>query len=311
MGLMGFDELFAASDARRPALPLVVAGGADPTVIEALRIATDRGWVRATLTGSASEIQRAAHDREVSLDGIRIHETGNPAETAVAEVRRGEARLLMKGRIDTPSLMHAVLDPAGGLRADRAIGQIVLIELPRDARRFLLCDTGVMIRPMLAAKIELLRSAVCVARALGQPAPRVAAVAASESIKPEMPGTLDAAELQRLGETGAFGSCVVQGPLSFDLAYAADAGQAKRVAGPVIGAADVFLFPDLTSANLTVKAIMYTADCNFGGMLCGTTHPVVFMSRADSTITRLRSIALALALTASGDTTEPSSLHPE
>ena len=91
--------------------------------------------------------------------------------------------------------------------------------------------------------------------------------------------------------------CVVQGPLSFDLAYAADAADRKRILGPVTGSADVMLFSDLPSANLTVKAIMYTADCRFGGVLCGAACPVVFMSRADSTTTRLNSLALALRLT--------------
>jgi phosphotransacetylase len=88
----------------------------------------------------------------------------------------------------------------------------------------------------------------------------------------------------------------VQGPLSFDLAYAVDAGDKKRIGGDVVGAADVMLFPDLLSANLTVKAIMYTADCRYGGVLCGATCPVVFMSRADTTATRLNSLALALRL---------------
>src|SRR5262249_56984809 len=109
-----------------------------------------------------------------------------------------------------------------------------------------------------------------------------------------MPGALGAAELQRGGEAGAFPGCVVRGPLSFDLAYAEDAAARKRVAGA--GVAEVLLFPDLLSANLTVKAIMYTADCRFGGVLRGAACPVVFMSRADSTATRLNSLALAVAL---------------
>jgi phosphotransacetylase len=113
-----------------------------------------------------------------------------------------------------------------------------------------------------------------------------------------MPETLDAAELQRRGEAGAFPNSLVQGPLSFDLAYAAEAAGKKRVGGPVSGAADVLLFPDLTSANLTVKAIMYTADCRFGGVLCGAACPVLFMSRADTTATRLCSLALGLRLAA-------------
>jgi phosphotransacetylase len=107
-----------------------------------------------------------------------------------------------------------------------------------------------------------------------------------------MPETLDAAELAKRDLPG----CVVQGPLSFDLAYAAQAADKKRIAGPVTGAADVLLFPSLAAANLTVKAIMYTADCRFGGVLCGAACPVVFMSRADTTATRVNSLALALAL---------------
>jgi phosphotransacetylase len=124
----------------------------------------------------------------------------------------------------------------------------------------------------------------------------VALMAASEKVTEAMPETLDAAELQRRGEAGAFPGCVVRGPLSFDLAYAEDAAAKKRVAGA--GAAEVLLFPDLLSANLTVKAIMYTADCRFGGVLRGAACPVVFMSRADSTATRLNSLALAVALAA-------------
>ena len=113
-----------------------------------------------------------------------------------------------------------------------------------------------------------------------------------------MPDTLDAAELQRLATEGTFPGCVVQGPLSFDLAYGADAADKKRAGGEVVGAADVMLFPDLTAANLTVKAIMCTAPCRYGGVLRGTTSPVVFMSRADSPATRLHSLALALRLLA-------------
>jgi phosphate butyryltransferase len=172
------------------------------------------------------------------------------------------------------------------------------MEVRRDARRFLLADTGICVRPTREQKAGILLAAVEVAHALGQPEPRVALVAASERTAEAMPETLDAAELQRRAAAGTFSGCLVQGPLSFDLAYAADAGEAKRVGGPVVGAADVLVFPDLLSANLTVKAIMYTADCRFGGVLRGAACPVVFMSRADAAGTRLDSLALALQVTA-------------
>jgi phosphotransacetylase len=205
--------------------------------------------------------------------------------------------MLMKGQIDTPSLLRAMLDADRGLQTGRVICQVVLMELRRDRRRFLLADTGICIRPTQEQKLDILRSAVQVAQRLGAAVPRVAVMAASESVRTAMPETLDARELQRRGEAGECPGCVVQGPLSFDLAYAADAADRKRIVGPVTGAADVMLFPDLSSANLTVKAIMYTADCRFGGVLCGAECPVVFMSRADSSATRLNSLALALRLT--------------
>ena len=123
----------------------------------------------------------------------------------------------------------------------------------------------------------------------------MALMAATETVKATMPETIDAQELTRRHAQGEFADCLVQGPLSFDLAYAEDAGAKKRIDGAVVGAADVMLFPDLLSANLTVKAIMYTAYCQFGGLLRGTSAPVVFMSRADSTQTRLNSLALTLA----------------
>ncbi len=292
MPLAGFEQLYQETGAA--GIPVAVAGAADRTVLEALRTARDRGWVEPFLVGDATEIRRVAAETSADLHGCQLVDSDEPARAAVALVRAGKARLLVKGQIATPDLMGAVLDPATGLRAGRAICQVVLMEIRPAGRCFLLADTGICIRHTLRQKTEILEQAVEVARALGAESPRVALLAATESVSDKMPDTLDAAELQRRNRAGEFPGCVVQGPLSFDLAYAADAGDKKRIGGAVVGAADVLMFPDLLSANLTVKAIMYTADCRFGGILCGTTHPVVFMSRADSTTTRLNSLAYAL-----------------
>jgi phosphotransacetylase len=250
------------------------------------------------VVGPERAIRRVADEAGVGLDGFRVvdAEGDEVAPAAVAEVKEGRAAVLMKGRVATPALMWAVLDPSHGLRTGRTIGQHVLMEIPRDGRRFLLADTGVTVRPTLAQKADLLHSAVGLARALGAERPRVALMAATETLNVAMPETVDAAELQRRAGAGEFSDCDVQGPLSFDLAYAAVSGDRKRVAGPVVGEADVMVFPDLLSANLTVKAIMYTADCRFGGVLLGASAPVVFMSRADATATRLNSLALALSM---------------
>jgi phosphotransacetylase len=174
------------------------------------------------------------------------------------------------------------------------------MEIPHHERRFLLADTGITIQPTIAQKADILQSIVEVASAVSDKTddalPRIAVMSATEKPTESMPDTLDAVQLMDRNKAGEFPGCVVQGPLSFDLAYAADAGEKKRVDGAVIGAADGMLFPNLNAANLTVKAIMYTADSRFGGVLCGTTTPVVFMSRADATETRLNSLALTLRM---------------
>jgi phosphate butyryltransferase len=296
MPLRGFDDLFREADNRAPGISVVAAGGADRTVLEALRAATDRGWITPLVVGPEAEIRRLADEAAIGLEGFTIIDVNEDrvAPRAVETVRSGRAAILMKGRVSTPTLLRAVLDPAEGLRTGRVVCQVVLMEIVRDLRRFLLADTGITIRPEIASKIEIMKSAVEVAQALGEPSPRVALMAATEKASVSMPETLHAAEIQHRNEAGDFPGCRIQGPLSFDLAYAADAADKKRIGGPVVGAADVMIFPDLASANLTVKAIMYTADCRFGGILKGTSAPVVFMSRADTTETRLRSLALAL-----------------
>jgi phosphate butyryltransferase len=292
MPLPGFDELFASADALSPKVEVAVAGGADVTVLQALAEAHRRGWVRPTVTGRREEIERLAGEHGIWLDGIPIVDTDDPARAAVDLWRACKVSLLMKGQIATPDLMRAVLDASAGLRTGRVICQVVLMEIPRDDRRFLLADTGVTPRPNLTQKIDILRSAVGVAHKLDEPSPRVAIMSATEKPTDSLPDTHEAAEMARQGAEGG----VVQGPLSFDLAYAPESSQKKGVSGPVAGAADVMIFPDLNSANLTVKAMMYTSNCCFGGVLMGAACPVVFMSRADSTLTRLRSLALALRL---------------
>ncbi len=301
MSLIGFEDLYHFADQLPAPRAVVAAGGADPTVLEALSLAQRRGWVEPILTGAVEEMRRLANDLRIDLTGFRLVNADDPAAAAVAEVKAGRAQALMKGQIATPALMKAVLSRETGLRTTRCICQVVLMEVPRDRRRFLLSDTGITIRPTLDQKADILQSLVEIATVLREPGssgelPRVAVMAATEKPSESMPDTLEAAELTRRNGTGEFPGGLVQGPLSFDLAYATEAGEKKKIAGDVVGAADAMLFPDLASANLTVKAIMYTADCRFGGVLCGTTCPVVFMSRADTTTTRLNSLALTLRL---------------
>ncbi|SFI48896.1 phosphate acyltransferase [Planctomicrobium piriforme] len=297
MPLKSFDALFAAADQLPSPVPVAAAGGADSTVIQALELARRRGWIHPILTGDLDRISQIADQLDIDLGPFDlVAEPVDSAIEAVKLVRKGQARLLMKGQIATPALMKAVLDKEHGLRTGKTICQVVLMEITRDQRSFLMTDTGVTITPTLDQKRDLIETVVATAQHLGAPTPRVALMSATEKVTPALPDTLETDKLVELGREKRCGDCLVQGPLSFDLAYATDAGQKKGIGGDVTGAADAMVFPDLLSANLTVKGIMYTADCRFGGVLRGTTSPVVFMSRADTVETRMNSLAYALSL---------------
>jgi phosphotransacetylase len=216
MPLDGFDRLAQLADARVQRASLAVAGGDDPTVLAAVRTATDRSWIRPILIGPAPRIESLAGSLGIRLDGFTIHHAEGKAiaEAAVQEVRVGKARVLMKGQIATPALMEAVLDPATGLRSGRVVCQVVLMEIPRDGRRFLLADTGICVHPDLRKRIQILRGAVGVGHALGAARPKVALMAATETVKATMPETVEAAELSRRNQQGEFADCLIEGPLS-------------------------------------------------------------------------------------------------
>jgi phosphate butyryltransferase len=299
MILPGFGQLHQQADALASSIPIAVVGSADRGVLEAMRVCCDRGWITPILVGSEREIRRLADEAGMGLEGFTIVGVDDPEEqafAAVTEVREGRVKLLAKGQIATPSLMNAVLEPERGLRSSRVVSQVVLMEIVAHDRRFLMADTGVNLKPKPASRVVILQQTIDVAHALSVIRPRIALMAASETINSAMPETIEAAEIQRRNRDGEFPGALIQGPLSFDLAYSRDAGDKKRINGEVVGSADAMVFPDLLSANLTVKAIMYTADCRFGGVLRGTSAPVAFMSRSDTPATRLNSLALALAV---------------
>lgn len=296
MSLTGFESLFQHADNMAQPVEVSIAGAADRTVLEAVRIATDRRWIHPVLVGSEAEIRRVARQCDVNLVGWQIVDSEDAALAAVRTVRSGAARLLMKGQVATPELMRAVLDEEHGLRGQGVIAQVVLMEIVPAQRRLLLADTGICVQPTLEQKIEIVKSTIEVARLLNVTSPRIALMAATEKVTERMPETIEARHIQGLARGGEFPNSQVSGPLSFDLAYSSEAARRKRHEDPVAGRADVMIFPGLLSANLTVKAIMYTADCRFGGLLVGAACPVVFMSRADSAPTRLNSLAFALKM---------------
>ncbi|HUT97646.1 MAG TPA: bifunctional enoyl-CoA hydratase/phosphate acetyltransferase [bacterium] len=277
---------------------LAVAGAAHPHTLQAVSQAHGAGLVDALLFGPAGEIEAAARKAEVDLSPFEVRDVTGDAETAAAAVeavRSGEAGMLMKGSVPTGVTLRAVLDKQKGLRSGELLSHIACLEVPGHDRLIWVTDGGLNIRPDQPTKAEILANAVNALHRLGYERPNVAVLAAVEEVNPDMPETLDAAALAQMGERGQFGACEVDGPLALDLAVNAEAARIKGVESPVAGKADILLVPDIHVGNIFAKGLIYLGGAKVGGMVAGATAPVVLLSRADTTETKLNSIALCTA----------------
>lgn len=230
------------------------------------------------------------------IKGLRIvkEDPADAATEAVRAVRDGEAQLLMKGLLQTATIMKAVLSKETGLRTGRALSHACAFEVPGWHKLVFISDVALNVAPDLARKADILRNQVAMAQALGIARPKVAALAAVETVNPDMPATLDARALQEMSERGELGNCDVQGPLALDLAVSPEAGETKGITGPVVGDADILLVPDIEAGNMLYKGLVYFAKARPAGIIMGAKCPVVLLSRADSADAKLMSIALAV-----------------
>lgn len=296
MALMSFDEVRSAALARGRKR-VAVAGAEDETVLAALAEAKAAGLVEPVAVGASAKVRELAGRIGASLDGWRLVEAATPeeaAEKAVRRVREGEADIYMKGNVSTEAFMRAVLNRDWGLRTGRVISHAAVIWSAKLRRTIILTDGGINIQPKLAEKAEILRNALPLAKALGSGRPKVAVMAAVEKVNAKMAATTDAAALAQMAADGQFGECDVAGPVAVDIAVSEDAAGKKGISNPVAGRAEVMLVPDIHSGNLMGKAIMYFAECRFGGVVVGTSAPAVFLSRSDSAETRLDTLALGV-----------------
>ncbi|HEY3364624.1 MAG TPA: bifunctional enoyl-CoA hydratase/phosphate acetyltransferase [Symbiobacteriaceae bacterium] len=276
ISMKSFTELLtrAQEKAARKMPVLAIAQANDHHVEEAVREAEALGLVR----------------------GLRIVRE-NPeaaAADAVAAIRSGEAQLLMKGLLQTATIMKAVLNRETGLRTGRALSHACAFEIPDWEKLVFVTDVALNVAPDAARKADIIRNQVIMAQALGVARPKVAALAAVETVNPDMPATLDARLLQEMAERGELGDCDVQGPLALDLAVSAESGRTKGVTGPVVGDADILLVPDIEAGNMLYKGLVYFAKARPAGIIMGARCPIVLLSRADSADAKLMSIALAV-----------------
>ena len=275
---------------------VAVAVAQDEPVLEAIAEAKRLGIADAVLVGDKEKIEIIAAKLGMDLSQFEIIEEkniGKAALKAVELVSTGYADMVMKGLLDTATFLRSVLNKDIGLRTGRLMSHVAVFEIDGIDRLILLTDAAFNTYPDLKAKVDILNNSVAVAKAIGITEPKVAAICAVEVVNPDMPATTDAAMLSKMNDRGQIKGCVVDGPLAIDNAISLEAAEHKNISGPVAGRADIMLLPNIESANVMYKTLTYTAKTKNGGILVGTSAPVILTSRADSFETKVNSIALA------------------
>jgi phosphotransacetylase/acyl dehydratase len=251
------------------------------------------------LIGLPDAIKAAANASGIDISGYEIA-TAKDAEAAAAKavdlVLAGSADAIMKGALHTDTLMHAVVAGDRNLRTERRVSHVFVMDVPTYPRPLLITDAAINIYPDLEAKQDIVQNAIELAHALGIESPKVAILSAVETVSPKIKSTLDAAALCKMADRGQITGGILDGPLGFDNAVSADAAKTKHIVSPVAGQADILLVPDLEAGNMLAKQLEYLADADGAGIVLGARVPIVLTSRADKTLSRMASCAIALLL---------------
>jgi phosphotransacetylase/acyl dehydratase len=292
-----------ARAANGAALPTAVVYPVDTISLLAATEAAEAGLIVPTLIGPAARIRQVATEAGVDIAELKlidVQDAGAAASRAVAMARSGEVGLLMKGDLHTADLMHAVVAADIGLRTARRISHVYLMDVPDYPRPLFLTDAAINITPDLMDKAAIVQNAIDLAQVIGIERPRVAILAAVETVDDRMRSTIDAAALCKMADRGQITGGLLDGPLAFDNAINEAAAAEKGIVSQVAGRADILLVPDLEAGNMLAKQLTFMAGAEAAGLVLGARVPIILTSRADSAGTRLASCALGVLVARSG-----------
>ncbi|MBU3697504.1 bifunctional enoyl-CoA hydratase/phosphate acetyltransferase [Dechloromonas sp.] len=277
-------------------IPTAVAHPCDKESLKGPVIAFQEGIIEPILVGPENKIRSVAEEFGIDLHGIRIVNAAHShdsAALAVSLVRTGDAEALMKGSLHTDELMGEVVARANGLRTNRRISHVFLMDVPTYHRPLLITDAAINIAPSLEDKVDIIQNAIELAHVIGIPEPKVAILSAVETVNPKIQSTLDAAALCKMADRGQIKGGILDGPLAFDNAVSIVAAKTKGIKSAVAGHAEILVVPDLESGNMVAKQLEYLANALTAGIVLGTKVPIVLTSRADSAETRTASCVIA------------------
>jgi phosphate acetyltransferase len=290
-----YERLLAAAKSL-PKLKVAVAHPCDAASLDAVLEAAELGLIEPILVGPRAKIEAAGRALQRDISAFRtvdVPHSHAAAESAVDLVKAGEAEALMKGSLHTDELMGAVVRREGGLRTARRISHCFVMDVPDHEGPLIITDAAVNIAPTLEDKVHIVQNAIDLARALRIDPVRVAILSAMETVNPKVPSTLEAAALCKMADRGQITGGILDGPLALDNAIDVGAATIKNIRSEVAGRATVLVVPDLEAGNMLAKSLTFLADADAAGIVLGARVPVILTSRADSTITRLASCAVA------------------
>ena len=299
MIIRNFAQLLEAALERAPKRVAIVGGGQRQT-LHAARLARGLGLAHCILIDSPARLESIAAEQGIDLAGMELIEEDDMVQAAykaVEMVHAEEVDLVMNGRALPVELMKAALDREKGLRIGKVITDVSVFEIPSFDRLIFVSDVAIVVSPNLAQKVAIVQNAIDTAIELGVECPRVAILAATEMVNPEMPANMDAANLSKMAERGQIRGGLVDGPLALDNAISLKAAQMKGIKSQVAGHADILITPDVESGNILAKALVYFAKGHMAGVVVGAKCPIVMPSRSDPPQQKMLSLALGVCLT--------------
>ncbi len=290
-----YDRLIARCQGLAP-IPTAVAHPCDESSLSGAIDAAEAGIILPILVGPIAKIRAVAEKLKFDLGRYEIVDVPHShaaAEKAVELVHLGKAELLMKGSLHTDELMAEVVRKDTGLRTERRISHVFIMDVPTYPKALFITDAAVNIFPTLDDKVDILKNAIDLAQALEIKKPKVAILSAVETVTAKIPSTIDAAALCKMAERGQITGGVLDGPLAFDNAISREAAEIKRITSEVCGEADILLVPDLEAGNMLAKELTFLANADAAGIVLGARVPIILTSRADSVRARMASCAVA------------------
>ncbi len=269
-------------------------------VMFALEQARQKGMINSILVGDKEKIINIGRKLNIDLLKYEVIDTANDsdaANTAVKLVREKQAELLMKGMLGTAQILKAVLSKEIGLRTKRLLSHAYTLSLKKYNKLLTITDAAMNIAPTLEQKAQIMQNVIEFCQSLEIKQPKIAALAALEMVNPNMQATIDAACLSKMAQRGQITGAIVDGPLAFDNAVSRKAAMHKGINSSISGEIDAVLVPDIESGNILAKSLVYLADAEPAGVLLGTASPVILVSRSDTALAKVRSIALGILMT--------------